>query len=248
MKRLLLCMGIALFCSCVKEEIDANQLSIPKTYEIATEVIVEGYLTDEMSIQLVKLSKPAKIDDSCTFIPINTAEVFVTNGDTTYWYNVLGNDGIYQSHVPFKAESGKVYTLHILYNNKKYTASDSMNTTDSIINYPIKSVRVGGSHIEIHSQEHNFGFLKPAIWTFIERRLDSLQRFPHIEIDFFHTRFFLLYNHTGSLPQGLFPSSFSSTLVSGAETDSLEIVKLSISDSYYNYLISYFNITDWNSG
>lgn len=236
------------FFHCTKELIDANELLISSHNKISTEIIVEGYITDEQSIQLIKLSKPVEINNSHHVILINNAKVYVSNNDTTYWYDFSEENGVYLSRTPFKAEINKKYTLHIVYNNKKYRASDSIHAVDTIFNYPISTVRNENSHIEMFSQEHNFGFSRSVIWTSIERSLDSLQRFPHIKIDFFKTRFFLLYNHTGSLPQGIFPSRFSSTVVSGAETDSLELVKLSISDSYYNYLISYFNVTDWNSG
>ncbi len=248
MKKLLIIIGVTILFGCVKEELETSNIPNLTSTEVKKELIIESYLTNEMSIQLVKLSKPTKIGDLNKFIPINLAEVYVTDGEKDYWYHLSDSNGMYQSNVPFKGLIGKVYTLNVLYADKYYTASDSMNICDSIIDYPVENIRFFDSHIEIHSNEHNFGFSKPSIWTFIERPLDSVNRFPNIEFNYFDVRFYFLYNHRGSLPQGVFPSGFSSTGVSGDENDTLEIVKISISDSYYNYLVSYFNITAWNSG
>ncbi len=249
MKKLLIyiIIGFIIPYGCVKEKIEINELTKLNYNGDISDVIIEGYISSEKSVQFVKLSKPSKLVDSNKYTPINNAEVFVTDGETTYRYGLSTTEGLYQSNAPFQGVIGKVYTINVLFENMQYTASDSMIFCDSIINYPINQIRIFDSHIEIHSNEHNFGFDKPCIWTFIEKQLDSLNRFPHIDINF-SERFFFIYNHTGNLPQGIFPSGFTSIGLAGPENDTLEIVKMAVSDAYYNYLVSYFNITDWNSG
>src|SRR5690554_49379 len=112
MKKLLIIIGVTILLGCVKEELEISDIPNLTSTEVKIELIIEGYLTNEMSIQLVKLSKPTKIGDLNKFIPINIAEVCVTDGETNYWYHLSVNDGIYQSNVPFKGVTDKVYTLN----------------------------------------------------------------------------------------------------------------------------------------
>lgn len=248
MKELLIIILVAALLGCTKEEIEMGDIPNVTGYEAEIELVIEGYLTSELSIQRIKLSNPTKIGEQNKFIPVTTAEVYVSTGETNYLYHLADSNGIYQSNIPFKGLTGNIYTLNVLYADNYYTASDLMIICDSIIDYPVKNIRSFESHIEIYSNEHNFGFYKPAIWTFIERPLDSENKFPHLELNYFDTRFFFLYNHVGSIPQGIFPAGFTSTGASGFAADSLEIIKMSVSQAYYEYLLSQFNITDWSSG
>ena len=86
MKKLLITIGCVIIISCVKEEMHINDIENLTNAEVNKEIIIEGYLTSEMSIQRVKLSKPSKIGDFNKYTPINTAEVFLTDGEKEYWY------------------------------------------------------------------------------------------------------------------------------------------------------------------
>ena len=228
--------------SCIKEEINPESLDITseKTYDI----VIEGFISTEKTLYQVKLSKPISISNT-DFIPVNDADVKIIDGNKLYDFELTSAPGVFQSIDSIYGEVGKNYTLQVKYNNKIYYASDSLIQCDPIIDFPVKSVEVISDFYQFDMSVHNFGFETPSIWTFIETT-NNVGEVVHFDIkDLYNLD---LYNHIGSIPQGVFPADFSSTGVSGLATDSLEIIKMSVSEAYYEYLLSQFNITDWSSG
>ncbi|MFO7867978.1 MAG: DUF4249 family protein [Bacteroidales bacterium] len=237
---------LVIFSACNKEQVDSASFVNTNAITHQYELVIEGMLSDETAVQMVQLSKPIYVTDTVKHSAIHNAEVYVTDGENIYQYMYSDQKGLYYSKKPYRGVPDKEYTIHVVYNNKQYTATDCMPECDSTLNYPVKDIRKTGSRIEIYSKTHNFGYSTPSIWTGIERSIDASESFPHIDINYAN-RFIFLYNHSESPPQGVFPSGFTSTGVSGHENDTLQIVKMAISDSYYDYLISYFNSTDWSS-
>ncbi|MGI6719017.1 MAG: DUF4249 family protein [Bacteroidales bacterium] len=228
--------------SCNKEEINPEVLDITsgKTYDI----VIEGFLSTEKTHCQIKLSKPIGISNS-DFLPINNAQVKIMDGNKTYNFESTSIPGLFQSIDSISGEVGEKYTLIVEYDNKTYYASDSLIQCNPQIDIPIKKVEINSDFYQFDLFVHNFGFDYPSIWTFIETTNDDGD-IVHFDIkDLYNLK---LYNHVGSILQGVFPSSFSSTGISGITTDSLEIIKMSVSEAYYEYLVSQFNISEWSSG
>lgn len=228
--------------SCNKEEINPGDLDIHsgKMYDI----VIEGFLSTEKTLYQIKLSTPIGISNS-DFLPVNNAQVKIKDGNKIYNFELTSVSGIFQSIDSISGEVGKKYTLIVEYNNKTFYASDSLTKCNSAIDFPVKKVEIIDDFYQFDLYVHNFGFDFPSIWTDIETT-DNNGEIIHFDIkDFYNLK---LYNHIGSIPQGVFPNGFSSTGVSGLTTDSLEIIKMSVSEAYYEYLVSQFNIAEWSSG
>ena len=118
----------------------------------------------------------------------------------------------------------------------------------SIETLPISELTTGpDGRIYSNITIHNFGYIDNSIWI-SNHYTDSLNRpislTPKEIIDYP----IKMYTHTSALPQGLFPSGITSTGDAGEPNDTTEYLKLSVSDAYYKYLVSMFNLTDWSSG
>jgi hypothetical protein len=227
---------------CIKEEVNPNVLDIhsEKMYDI----VIEGFISTETTFCQIKLSKPMGISSS-NFEPINNASVKITDGNLLHNFELTSVPGVFQSIDSISGELEKKYTLIVEYNNKTYYASDSLVQCNPLIDFPIDEIKIFDSHIQSSIRVHNFGYNNASIWNFVEST-DEEGRIIHYDIKELHN--LNIYNHIGSIPQGIFPAGFTSTGASGFATDSLEIIKLSVSEAYYNYLLSQFNISEWSSG
>ena len=232
------------FNSCDMEQISFDDIDIKA--DAKYEIVIDGFLSNEKTIHYIKLSKPTNGYDSIAFLPINNAEVYLTDVNNRYNYILSEEPGVFESEDSIKGEVGNSYTVNVIYNNKLYTATDVMVKCDVTIDFPVSEIQMFEYRVEMSTPEHNFGYNSPSIWSDNETT-DSLGiNIVHFDInDIYSMR---LYNHVGSIPQGIFPTLSAYTGVSGILNDSLEIIKMSVSDSYYKYLVSRFNITNWSSG
>lgn len=202
--------------------------------------------------QFLQITKPLVwITD--TVMPVSGAVVELSDGENTYLYKETSIPGEYETVLDIKGEVGKVYTLKVSYNGKLYFASDSLIETKpiSVDEIPIKEIKHLEGRIYTNIDTHTFGYETSNIWIINTRYYDSLgnEFLPQlIPIQIIKYRNFIFYTHKGVLHQGLFPTGFSSIGNAGAPEDTTEYAKLSVSDSYYKYLISIFNITEWSSG
>jgi len=226
----------------VKEEINPKVLDIHsgKMFDI----VVEGFISTEKTLYQVKLSKPKSMLNP-DFLPINNAQVKITDGNKFYNFELTATPGIFQSTDSISGEVGKKYTLIVEYNNKTYYASDSLVQSNPIVDFPINDIEQFDSHIEIDILVHNFGYKNASIWKDVEST-DEEENIIHFDIKELNN--LSIYNHVGSIPQGIFPVGFTATILAGNENDSLELIKMSVSQTYYEYLLSQFNITEWSSG
>ena len=235
---------VLLITGCDKQQIsfDNIDIEVDSNYHI----VVDGFISNELTIQKIRISKPVYGMDSIIFRPINNAYVYLTNNNIKYIYKLSDTQGTYHSMDSIKGEINQEYIINIFYNGILYRASDVLHNLDTtMMDFPISDIKQYDNFVEIYCLQHNFGYTIPSIWRFTETT-DSLGNIVYYDINNIHS--LALYNHRGSLPQGLFPSSFTSTGLSGNLSDSLEIIKMSISDAYYEYLLSQFDITDWSSG
>jgi len=232
-----------IFISCNTEEINSVKLDI--TFEKQFDIVIEGFITTEKMVYQVKLSKPTSLSNS-DFIPIDNAQVKISDGKNSYDYKLTDIPGVFQTIDSISGKIGTKYTLIVEYNNKTYYATDSLIACNLEFDFPIEEmIDTVDSYIMFNIPIHNFGYKYPSIWNFIESTNDKGE-INHFDIN--NLNRIKLYNHIGSIPQGIFPSEFASTGLSGHPTDSLELIKFSISNLYNKYLLSQFNISDWSSG
>lgn len=249
MKRTKIVALVFLLLSCEKEKISISELNLSNaglTYEIA----VDGFISTEKNPCQLTLSQPVSISDSVHYIPVTNAIVTLTDGSNVYYFELIDSSGIYASFDSIAGSVGYTYTLEIRYNGKSYTASDAMPAADDGFNFPVNEIfsYPEENRTEFFVLEHNFGYDKPLVWNFVEGYYDENGVFQlpfHNIYDLYNMR---IYSHVGSIPQGLFPTGFDMTGGSGISSDSLELIKMSISDLYYQYLLSVFDETDWKAG
>ena len=250
--RNILGLSIIGLIACQEIEIDINTLISSKEatqYEIA----IEGGIVSKMGKQFVRLSKPIQINEQRGSSPISDATITLYDGDTYYVYEESEEVGIYFTHDSIRGEVGKLYTLTVEYNNKKYFASDSLvkvffNQDDKL---PIKNV-YEGKHDRVYfdSDFHNFGYPEANKWIF---KLPGQDDNRNYYIKEFNTDELVnwrnyIYTHNNALPQGLFPNGGIGTGAGGDADAEIEFVKFSLSDKYYKYLLSYFDETVWHTG
>ena len=229
--------------ACDKQQIDFEDIDIK--IDSSYNIVIDGFITNELTIHRVRLSKPVYSMDTIIFTPINNAYVYLTNNSKKYIYKLSDKQGVYQSIDSIKGKVNKEYTINVLYDDILYTASDILQPVDTVIDFPVHEMKQYDNFVEIYCLRYNFGYNIPSIWNFNEST-DSLGNIIYFDaFDFYNVK---LYNCVGSIPQGLFPTHWEGTGPSGNFTDSLELIKMSVSDKYYKYLISMFNITDWSSG
>lgn len=230
------------FTSCDRELVDINDLNIPISTKYS--IVIEGFISTEKTIYEVKLTKPLS-DYETPYMPIENAQVKLIQGNNQYCYIATSKPGIYETKDSLAGIIGEIYTLEVKYNNTIYTATDSLVGCDAIIDYPGHKTFYKPDFYVINSQQHNFGYEQPSIWNFTEYSNQNLEMLSEDIKDLHNIN---LYNYIGSIPQGIFPNGTLGTSASGPANDSLEIIKMSVSNAYYGYLLSQFNITDWGTG
>lgn len=212
------------------------------------DIVIDGFISTEKTIHYVQITVPQQLNDTLNLLPINDANIYLTAENVKYEYILSDNDGIYKSKDSICGKIGVLYTINIEYNKKLFTASDTLVEFDKNLTLTVNEIRQTDDFIEFDIIQHCFGYKSPFIWSFIEGYPDSSNNFviDHVDINNLCNK--MIYSHVGNLPQGVFASGFLHTGFSGNANDYLEIVKLSVSDAYYQYLISMLNLTDWSSG
>ena len=254
-----LCLFIA---GCAEEEISLELENAEMPYQI----VVHGGVYSIYGKQFIKLTKPVASTDKRKYPRVREAKIEVTDGQNTYQYYETDEPGEYKSIDKFAGEVGKVYTLKIEYEGKTYFASDSMVATDEITldEFPVDEIKYTQfdhyvfdtvindytdsvetmKRIDFHMSEHYFGSSKATIWmAWGSGRSKNL--IPPPKWIVMGDKYF---SHKGTPPQGVYPMGTRSSGFGCELGDSLELIKITMSDSYYNYHISRFNLTDWYGG
>ena len=105
------------------------------------------------------------------------------------------------------------------------------------------------NHIEIELSKHKFGCAETAKWTFKDIDSSYYVKKPK-DLVFLDPA----YSHQSSIPQGVFPMATEGTYAAYNDYEDeddeapIQCVKMSMSDRYYDYLVSEFNLTDWSGG
>lgn len=259
MKKIILYI-IAIFTliSCERELVDIDDVNFSNN-QMQFEIAIDGFISTEKTRYRIVISKPVDIHLNSGFIPINNAEVSVSDGDNTYLYEIINAKGVYRSIDSIQAIPGQRFTLKVVYNGNTYTASDIAPTETPDEIYYIYERSVGyddfgnpvppnDSSIGLNCRSQIFGYDKNLVISAYNERqyyfiLDSLS-----DISYINRYLSKIYMHKSSFPQGVFPITYSYPSIGGAATDTIVLINMGISDNYHEYLISLFNITDWNSG
>ncbi len=252
--RTIVVIGSLLIAGCAEEEVTLDLKNTGNPYQIA----VDGGVFSYGGHQFLKLTVPFEQNGQPE--PASGAKIEVSDGQNTYLYRETEQKGEYESVEEFAGEVGKVYTLKIEYCGQTYFASDSMVAATEIeleqipageqSSYmKIEHWRDDGSiafnnHIQIELSKHKFGCVETARWIFRDIETDYYVKTPKNLVLYEH-----VYSHHSSIPQGVFPMQREGSGAAYNESaQPIQCVKLSMSDKYYDYLISLFNIADWSGG
>ena len=247
-------MLLSLLMSCKKEAVDFSEINFTHN-TLNFDIVISGFVSTEKAKCLIQLSSPELVGNELAFSPINDATIQLTDGFDTFDFE-LDSDGLYRSINPLQGIVGRDYKLTVSYNGKEYFAEDIMPEQSTIPVLPPFEREVtyddngnplppNDNFFQFSILNHLFGYTHLNIWQINENR-DSLGRL--LPKDIYHLGNNKIYTHEGSLPQGVFPSNFHSTSVSGLSNDSLEIIKFDVSESYSDYTISRLNVTVWKGG
>lgn len=245
--------------ACAEEEVTLDLKNSGNPYQIA----VKGGVLSFGGHQFLKLTVPFEQNGQPE--PASGAKVEVSDGQNTYQYRETERKGEYESVEEFAGEVGKVYTLKIEYGGQTYFASDSMVAATEIELEQIpageqtKYTKIEHWHDDgtvifcdyagIDLSKHKFGCVETAKWVFGEIDTSMYIKTPK-DIVLYDLP---AYSHQSSIPQGVFPMESEGTFAAYndyGDGDALPVqcVKVSLSDRYYEYLISVFNIVDWSGG
>ena len=247
-----ICLFVA---GCAEEEISLELENAEMPYQI----VVSGGVYSVYGNQFVKLTKPSK-SSTIKAKPASGASIEVSDGQHTYQYRETDEQGEYKSIEEFAGEVGNVYTLKIEYEDITYFASDSMVAAKEIeldkipitysscqtlynwYRHPNEELTV----LSLCIDQQVFGCDENAIWIDCGRGNSN----NHIVLT--PKKLVVLdrsYAHQCSPPQGLYPMIFESDVTfQCSKLDTVDFVKLSISDKYYDYLFSKFNLVEWGGG
>jgi hypothetical protein len=108
---------------------ESTQLDLKQT---PPKIVIEGVVTNRPGDQSVKVSRSTDFYGSGQTPRVSNATVTVTD-DAGMEFNFVHNPrnhadsiGIYVPEVPFTAQSGKTYTLHVSLDGETYDASDKL--------------------------------------------------------------------------------------------------------------------------
>lgn len=245
-------ISIILFLTCIfgcrKEEISIYDIDFSSA-ENRYAIVVEGGIFSDYDRQYIRLTKPGKWAETALPQGIDNAEVHVQEGLNVYEFAPGEESGDYFSVDSIRGEVGKTYTLVVSYEGKTYTATDSMvegpETTNRIpVNDGSIQYFMGSNsdeRITFNVYIHHFGYTTPRKWLL---KYDDRDGSPmYNDLSRWH------FNHLGSPPNGVFPSGAGSICCGALKIGTnIDFISLSMSDQYYEYLVSLFNETDWSAG
>ncbi|KIO76389.1 hypothetical protein TH53_15435 [Pedobacter lusitanus] len=236
---LLLFLLPALMNSC-KKSTDKVSFDQPKRqYDLA----VEGGINTLTQTQFIRLSKPSSKADIKPSA-ISKATVTVNDGIKDIIFKETSTAGLYSgTNNPNIPNYNKAYTLTIRYDNKTYTAVDTLrqvvNITDDFLPFTVKK-NAGGTY-DGTIPKHTFGYLNPNKWwiSYTGIPVWNPSKFDGTETTYFS------YTHFLGSPNSLYPLSNLKRTFSLMSEDVITIYKFSLSKEYAKYLYGVFLETDW---
>jgi hypothetical protein len=233
---LLLIACVLLFSACKKGILSKDQFLTPvKQYEIS----VEGGINTLDPLQYIRLSIPSLHPNELP-IPIRKASVVVNDGRSNLIFKET-SPGIYRGTSINDANYNKAYTLTIIYNDKKYTAVDTLRQVVNIVDdfLPL-STTIEQDVVKGLIPKHTFGYLNPNKW------LIAYADIPLWDPSKFDQTQYYSYTHLLGSPNSLYPLNKLKRAFSISKDANITIYKISLSENYAKYLYAVFMETDWN--
>lgn len=221
-----------------KKSLDNKPFNKPtKIYDIA----VEGGYNTRTSVQYIQLSKPASTKEAVPQ-PISKAVVTLNDGKSNIVFRESATPGIYMGMSVNDPNYNGAYTLTIKYNDKTYTAVDTLrqvvNIVDDFLPLSIKLQTNGLYNGTI--PKHTFGYLNPNKWMI------SYLDLPTWNPAKFDQAKYYSYTHSLGSPNSLYPLNNLKRTFTLSKDDNIFIYKFSLSERYAKYLYDVFMETDWS--
>lgn len=237
MRHVAICTFLLLLVSgCKKNELDIRFNSPKKLYSL----VVEGGINTFQKTQYIRLSLPV-FDVDAVSEPVKGAKVSVNDGRNTILFKETSTPGIYSGFVNNNANYNNAYKLTINYNNKEYTAIDTLRQVVNIIDdfLPLRTAKRPDDSVHLTIPKHTFGFLNSSKWLIV------YQKIPFWNPSKFDVTVGYNYTHTQGSPNSIYSLTNQTRSVNLHPNDFVTIYKFSLSDEYARYLYSIFQETDW---
>ncbi|SHF79061.1 DUF4249 domain-containing protein [Pedobacter caeni] len=226
---------LLLFMGCKKKESPFQ----PPIYDL----IVEGGINTFSKNQYIRLVKPVSFDDEAASVnlnPISNAEVSVNDGTHDVSFKEIKGTGVYTAVMENNNKYFSAYTLTIKYNNKIYTAQDSLLPVFPIDeNYiPLSLKKMQEGQVRLTIPKHTFGTQNAQQWLILPQgKAWNPAKFKE--------NYQYSYSHVYGTPNALHPLIQKARITDVGINDKLVICKFSLSPPYSVYLYSVFQETDW---
>lgn len=223
---------------CVKRSFEKDAFLKPvRVYDLA----VEGGINTLDTNQFIRLTKPATSPELAP-TPISNASVVVNDSRLDIVFKETATKGIYRAAVKSDPNYNKGYKLTIIYENKTYTATDTLrqvvNINDDFL--PLSTRLLPDNTVQGTIPKHTFGYINPNKW-FI-----TFPNNPRWDPSKFDQTKYYSYTHFLGSPNSLYPlNNLKREFVLNPE-DFVWIYKISLSEKYAAYLYSVFMETDWS--
>jgi len=235
---LIIIATLTIMVSCKKSDLNNAFIKPKRVYDLA----VEGGFNTFQRNQYIKLTKPSLNPDSAP-LAISKASVIVNDGKSDIVFKESpASSGIYLGLSTNDPNYNGAYKLTIKYNNKTYTAVDTLRQVINIIDdfLPLSTKNTADLKIAGNIPKHTFGYLNANKW-FI-----SYSDIPIWNPAKFDQTKYYSYTHVLGSPNSLYPlNNLKRGFVLGKE-DFIYIYKISLSEGYAKYLYSVFMETDWS--
>lgn len=228
---------LALGFSGCKKALD-DQFLVPKRqYDLS----VEGGFNTRINTQYIRLSKPAMSPDQNP-TPISKAQVRINDGKSDIIFTESSVKGVYTGTAVNEPNYNGAYTLTIKYNDKSYTAVDTLRQVVNIIDdfLPLSAKMTADGKYSGTIPKHTFGYLNPNKWmiSYLDIPVWNPAKFDQSK--------YYSYTHFLGSPNSLYPlNNLKRTFILDKE-DYITIFKLSLSERYAKYLYDVFMETDWS--
>ncbi|WP_232282952.1 hypothetical protein [Pedobacter sp. BAL39] len=227
---------IAMQTSCKKDGQKDSFDGPVKKYEIA----LEGGINTLIPSQYIKLTVPALHPDSLPR-PVRNASVVVNDGKSNLIFKET-SPGIYLGTNNNAPNYNGAYTLTIKYNDKIYTAVDTLRQVVNIVDdfLPLSTKTMTDGMIKLSIPKHTFGYLNPNKWYIYYGDV------PPWDLGDFSQSKYYTYTHFLGSPNPLYPLNSLKREYIMDKKAPITIFKQSLSESYDKYLYGVFLETDWN--
>jgi hypothetical protein len=240
--QLLLLLLVLGFSGCKKSLND--QFLVPKRqYDLS----VEGGFNTRITTQSIRLSKPALSPDQDP-TPISKAVISINDGrsgvggKSDILFKESTVKGVYTGTAINEPNYNGAYTLTIKYNDKLYTAVDTLRQVVNIVDdfLPLSTKIAADGKYNGTIPKHTFGYLNPNKWMI------SYSDIPLWNPGKFDQSKYYSYTHVLGSPNSLYPLNNLKRTFTPGKDDYITIYKLSLSERYAKYLYDVFMETDWS--